>query len=83
MRKLWIRLSSVRDVQRFVGTLTSLPGDFELVSGPFVLDARSLMGILGFDLSRPLCLNVYEDRPETLAALAPFETEREEKSHEQ
>lgn len=83
MTTLWVRLPSVRDVQRFVGTLSPLPGDFELVSGPFTLDARSLMGILAFDLSRPLCLNVYDDRPETLAALAPFEAEREENPHEQ
>ena len=83
MKTLWIRLSSVRDVQRFVGTLAPLPGDFELVSGPYVLDARSLMGILGFDLTKPIRLHVYDERPQTLAALAPFEAQREEEPHEQ
>lgn len=72
MQSVWIRLGSVRQVQQFVGTLTGLKGDFELVSGQYILDARSLMGILGFDLSKPLRLKVYNDSPENLAALTPY-----------
>ena len=83
MREISIRLSSVKDVQKFVGTLSSLPGDFELASGPFVLDARSLMGIFGFDLSRPLCLRIYDDRPETLAALGPYRADGKDEPDEQ
>jgi hypothetical protein len=83
MKEITIRLSSVRDVQRFVGTLASLPGDFELTSGPYVLDARSLMGIFGFDLTKPLRLRVHDDRPETLAAIQPYRADGEEAFYEQ
>ena len=72
MQEVLIRLSSVEQVQRFVGTLTSLSGDFELLSGQIVLDARSLMGIFGLDLSNPVRLKVYHDTPEALAAIRPF-----------
>ena len=77
MKEVSIRLSTVKQVQHFVGTLSSLPGDFELISGQNVLDARSLMGIFGFDLSRPLRLKIYRDDPGTLQAVAPYLSEGE------
>ena len=83
MRKVRIRLSSVKDVQRFVSTLASLKGDFELISGQFVLEARSLMGILRLDLSKPLCLKIYDDSPKNLAAIKPYMIDAEEENYEQ
>lgn len=83
MRKRWIRLSSIRQVQQFVNTLTALKGDFELVSGRYILDARSLMAILGLDLTAPLCLKIYDDTPQNLAALSPFMIETEDNANEQ
>ncbi|NLV57515.1 MAG: HPr family phosphocarrier protein [Clostridiales bacterium] len=83
MTEINIRLSSVRDVQKFVGTLTTLPGDFELTRGAYVLDARSLMGIFGFDLTKPLRLRVHDDRPETLAAIRPYQVDGEDDTDEQ
>lgn len=82
MKNVRIRLSSVKDVQRFVGALTSLKGDFELISGQFVLDARSLMGILRLDLSKPLCLKVYNASPENLAAIKPFAADEEDEDEQ-
>lgn len=73
MRTVMIRLTSVKHVQQFVGTLTKLQGDFELISGQFVLDARSLLGILGYDLSTPLSLKIYHDSAENLAAIKPYQ----------
>lgn len=83
MRTVEIRLPTVQQVQRFVNTLTALSGDFELISGQYVLDARSLMGIFGFDLSKPLTLKIYQDSAETLAALKPYIDGLEEAKHEQ
>ena len=83
MKMVKIRLSSARDVQRFVGVLVPLRGDFDLISGEYVLDARSLMGIFGLDLSKPLCLKMHDDRPENLAAIQPFRVAMEEDDHGQ
>ena len=83
MQEVWIRLSSAKEVQKFVGDLVPLEGDFELVSDNMLLDARSLMGIFGFDLSRPLRLKIYLDSPVNLAAIAPYRVNVEETQHEQ
>ena len=83
MQEVWIRLSSAKEVQKFVGDLVPLEGDFELVSDNMLLDARSLMGIFGFDLSRPLRLKIYQDSPVNLAAIAPYRVDVEETQHEQ
>jgi len=72
MTTVRVYLDSVKKVQQFVGTIAPLSGDFELVSGNFVLDARSLMGIFGFDLTKPVILKVYHDGADNMAAIAPF-----------
>ena len=83
MKDIWIRLSSAQDVQRFVSTLVPLKGDFEFIGEHVILDARSLMGIFGLDLTRPLRLRVYVENPETMAALAPYRADTEETDDEQ
>lgn len=82
MQEVWIRLSSAKQVQKFVTDLMPLEGDFELVSDHMLLDARSLMGIFGFDLSQPLRLKIYRDSPTNLAAIKPYRVDVEEKEHE-
>lgn len=79
MQQVYVSLPSIQQVQRFVKTLTPLAGDFELVSGKFVLDARSLMGVFSLDISQPICLKVYNDSAENLEAIRPFLSDTEEK----
>ncbi len=82
MRQVYIRLTSAEQVQRFVKTLTALNGEFELISGKHLLDARSLMGLFSLDLSHPIPLKVYNDCAENLSAIAPYLSEAEETHHE-
>ncbi len=49
--------------------------DFDLVSGRYVIDAKSIMGIFSLDLSKPIDLNVHTDGDkltETLSILKPY-----------
>ena len=39
----------------------SLNCDFDLVSGRYVIDAKSIMGIFSLDLSKPIDLNIHAD----------------------
>lgn len=83
MKEVYVSLPGAEAVQRFVGVLNQLGGDFELVAGQHILDARSLMGIFSFDLEKPILLRVYKDTQENLDAIRPFLAETEEGTHEQ
>lgn len=72
MRITKVFLPTTESVQAFVETLTTLEGDFELLSGSYILDARSLMGIFSLDLTHPVDLKIYTDSKENLDALHPF-----------
>lgn len=77
MKIVNVYLPDVSHVQKFVGALSPLRGNFVLCSEGRTLDARSLMGILDFDLSKPIQLRVYDETPENLGAIKPFVAEGE------
>ncbi len=72
MQSVYVRLSTPEIVQQFVDTLSPLNGAFDLISGRYILDARSLMGIFSLDLTKPIELKIYDDTPETMRAIEPF-----------
>ena len=53
MTKRMILLDSVTQIKDFVNLVCRYPNDFDLVSGRFTIDAKSIMGIFfpGFDPS--------------------------------
>lgn len=79
MKTVDVFLPSAAHVQMFVDALAPLSGDFELISDNYILDARSMMGIFGFNLAKPVKLRIYNDSAENLSVLAPFIVEEMEK----
>ena len=57
MKTVKISLNSIDKVKSFVNDLTKFDTDFDLVSGRYVIDAKSIMGIFSLDLSKPIDLN--------------------------
>ena len=78
MQEIHISLPTAERVQSFVEAITPLEGNFDLISGKYVLDARSLMGIFSLDLSQPILLKIYNDTKENMAALRPFAANQKE-----
>ena len=56
-----ICLNSIDKVKSFVNDITRFENDFDLVSGRYVIDAKSIMGIFSLDLSKPINLNIHAD----------------------
>lgn len=54
MTTMYITLSSIEEVRNFVNDVSKMNGDFDLVSGRYVIDAKSIMGIFSLDLTKPL-----------------------------
>lgn len=74
MKTVSISLNSIDKVKSFVNTLTKFDDDFDLISGRYVIDAKSIMGIFSLDLSRPIDLNIHatDKMDEILEALKPY-----------
>jgi phosphotransferase system HPr-like phosphotransfer protein len=75
MKTVDISLNSIDKVKNFVNLINRFDYDFDLVSGRYVIDAKSIMGIFSLDLSKPIALNIYADDNNVdaiLAELAPY-----------
>ena len=73
MRICTINLSSIEDVKTFVSIMNKCPFEADLVSGRYVIDAKSIMGIFSLDLSKPIQMNVHsDDCAEFLAEISRF-----------
>ena len=66
----------IRDrVKSFVNEITKYDYDFDLVSGRYVIDAKSIMGIFSLDLSKPIDLNIHaenQDADNIIELLKPY-----------
>ena len=72
MHTVQVNLNSVEKVRAFVNSVNTFDSEFDLVSGRFVIDAKSIMGILSLDLSKPITLNIYSDDDTIMESLKPF-----------
>ncbi|MQN01363.1 MAG: HPr family phosphocarrier protein [Lachnospiraceae bacterium] len=73
MRTVKISLNSIDKVKSFVNTISQFDSDFDLISGRYVIDAKSIMGIFSLDLSSPIDLTIHDDNDAAiLEALKPY-----------
>ena len=74
MKTVKIALNSIDKVKAFVNDVTKFNTEFDLVSGRYVIDAKSIMGIFSLDLSKDIDLNIHDDEniDEIMKVLAPY-----------
>ena len=75
MKTVSISLNSIDKVKAFVNDISKYDFDFDLVSGRYVIDAKSIMGIFSLDLSKSINLYVHAEGnnlDEVLKVLAPY-----------
>lgn len=74
MKTIKISLNSIDKVKSFVNDITKFDNDFDLVSGRYVIDAKSIMGIFSLDLSKPIDLSIHaeDNLNEILETLKPY-----------
>ena len=74
MKTVQISLNSIGKVKSFVNAITQFDFDFDLISGRYVIDAKSIMGLFSLDLSKPIDLNIHDDDniDDIMKTLAPY-----------
>ncbi len=78
MKTAKISLNSIDKVKAFVNEISKFDCDFDLVSGRYVIDAKSIMGIFSLDLSKPIDLNIHADGSaldDVMAVVSKYVTE--------
>lgn len=79
MKTVSISLNSIDKVKAFVNDISKYDFDFDLVSGRYVIDAKSIMGIFSLDLSKPIELNIHaegENLDAVMEKLTPYIIEK-------
>ena len=75
MKTVSISLNSIDKVKAFVNDISKYDFDFDLVSGRYVIDAKSIMGSFSLDLSKPIDLNIHAEGSnleDVLVVLKPY-----------
>ena len=66
MKTVDISLNSIDKVKSFVNDISKFEYDFDLVSGRYVIDAKSIMGIFSLDLAKPIKIEIFDDNCDNL-----------------
>ncbi|MCL2544532.1 MAG: HPr family phosphocarrier protein [Clostridia bacterium] len=73
MKTISIKLPLAENVKAFVSVVNKYPYDIDLRAGRYVVDAKSILGILSLDLAKPITMEVYaDDCADLLADIKPF-----------
>ncbi len=76
MKTTQILIDSIDKVKAFVNEITKFECDFDLISGRYVIDAKSIMGIFSLDISKPIDLDIHvndeTEAAEIMKAINPY-----------
>jgi len=78
MRTVYVSFKKVNDVKQFIEKISPLEGDFDLIDGMYIIDAKSLMGILAMDLTKPIKLQIQKDTEKAMQAVSGFVVDLED-----
>ena len=59
-----VSLNTIEKVKDFVKQVQNMDASVDLVSGRYVIDAKSIMGIFSLDLSKPIDIVIHSDNKE-------------------
>ena len=59
MEPIRIRMNTIDDVKHFVTAANAQVSDIDVVSGRYLVDAKSLLGLFSLDLTKPVDVVVH------------------------
>lgn len=67
-----IYLDSFEIIKKFESAIANMKGKFSLCSGHYVVEAKSVMGILSMDLSKPILLKISDTSEKNVEILRQY-----------
>ncbi|HIR93616.1 MAG TPA: HPr family phosphocarrier protein [Candidatus Egerieimonas intestinavium] len=64
MKRISIHLKDMAEIKRFVNLVAMQDFEIDLISGRYLTDAKSIMGVLSMDLNQPIDMLVHSERCE-------------------
>lgn len=73
MKQKKIRITTIAEIRDFVNIVVGFDGEVDLISGRYVVDAKSIMGIFSLDLLQPITVQTNsENADELFEKLTPY-----------
>ena len=74
MKSVRILINSFAKARRFHHVIAQFDGEFDLLQDRYVINAKSQLGIISLDISRPIRLDIYseESMDRIMVGIAPF-----------
>ncbi|MEQ2130213.1 HPr family phosphocarrier protein [Caldanaerobacter subterraneus KAk] len=69
MKEIKVKLSTIESVKRFVEKTSKYPFEIDVVSGRYVIDAKSIMGLFSLNLENVLTVVAHTDNEEEMKKL--------------
>ena len=66
MKQTQIKLMNIADIREFVNIVSAFDGEVDLLSGRYIVDAKSIMGIFSLDLLSPITVQTDSDNADEL-----------------
>ena len=77
MKSVYIKFDNNEDISKFVNIICDYDCDFDIVKGRKMIDAKSYLGILCFDLSSPMRLDIYNENDKILEDISSYIVEQD------
>lgn len=72
MQTYLVSLSKVEEAQKFISVISEIDAECDLSSNKYIVDAKSLLGVLSLDMSHPLKLQIHSNEYEIQEGLKEF-----------
>lgn len=60
MVKVVVNLNDIEKLKSFVNVVSTFEADFDAVRGRYIIDAKSIMGMMSLNLSKPLDIVMHD-----------------------
>ena len=64
--KIIIKLNNIEKAQKFANEIINFSSDIDIISGRYICDAKSLLAIFSYDLSKPVEVEIHSKDEEEI-----------------